>query len=337
VSPSRSEGSGLPLAAASAAGPAAAHVPDDTGDGADQTSSAAGPEDVPPAAERESGWGQDADPADVDPDDDAGPRRNPPRDWSAPPPWLASAEAGRPVATDPPDFLSGRSEPGRGLAGSAADQLAGGPPPRRVTPTYLAPTGDHGRAGLTDEPEFEEVDAPRAATPPRPDVPPRRPRAYDQHLGGPTTGPDWERPRRYEAYPTIKTRMGLPAIPRLAGMAAAIAIAAVALFFLPALLGIGSDDQPGASPTPTARPSRSIASTPTPAPTPTVYIIKKGDFLNKVAAAHGISLEELMAANPDIKDPNKIVEGQQIIIPAPSAAPPEEFGGSAEPSAGASP
>jgi hypothetical protein len=244
------------------------------------------------------------------------------------------------VASEPPDFLAGRSEPGRGLAGSAADQLAGGPPPPRRVPSasaHQAPPWEHADPAAADEPEVEETDAPRGAVPPRPATAPRRPRAYDQHLGGPTTGPDWERPRRYEAYPTIKTRMGLPAIPRLAGMAAAIAIAAVALFFLPALLGVGSDDESGASPTLTARPSRSIAPTPTPAPTPTIYIIKKGDFLNKVAAAHGITLEELMAANPDITDPNKIVEGQRITIPAPSQAPPEEFGGSAAPSSEASP
>jgi hypothetical protein len=308
------------------------------------------PDDRVDSAEREpgidhglAGTGRDADrhyddeAANAD-HDDAGPRRNPPRDWSAPPPWLASAEAGRPVPSDPPDFLSGRSEPGRGLAGSAADQLAGGaPPPRREPPAYQAPIRDYSPPDAADEPEFEEADAPRSAAPPRPAAPSRRPRAYEQHLGGPTTGPDWERPRRYEAYPTIKTRMGLPAIPRLAGMAAAIAIAAVALFFLPALLGVGSDEEAGASPTPTTRPSSSIAPTPTPAPTPIIYIIKKGDFLNKVAAAHGITLEELMAANPDIKDPNKIVEGQQIIIPAASQAPPEEFGGSAAPSSEASP
>jgi len=337
--PSSGVASDLPLAAASAA------VPDDNAaDAADGDSieSDAGRGRVPASAGPEADRGDDDDLADADraDHDDVGTRRNPPRDWSAPPPWLASAEAGQPVAADPPDFLSGRSEPGRGLAGSAADQLAGGPPPpRRVPPAsvYQAPPWDHAATGAADEPEFEEADAPRGAVPPRPAASPRRPRAYDQHLGGPTTGPDWERPRRYEAYPTIKTRMGVPAIPRLAGMAAAIAIAAVALFFLPALLGLGSNDEAGASPTPAARPSRSIAPTPIPAPTPIVYIIKKGDFLNKVAAAHGISLEELMAANPDIKDPNKIVEGQRITIPAPSAAPPEEFGGSAAPSSEASP
>src|SRR4051794_1621700 len=59
------------------------------------------------------------------PDDLA--QRNPPRDWSAPPPWLASAEARRGDDAQPPSFLGRRaSEPGQGLAGSAADQMAGG-------------------------------------------------------------------------------------------------------------------------------------------------------------------------------------------------------------------
>ena len=337
-SPASAAGSGLPPVAAGAAIPddiPADAVRHDNGAGLDPAESHEHV-DLGPEADRH----YDDDPADHD-QDDASPRRNPPRDWSAPPPWLASAEAGQPVPAESPDFLSGRSEPGRGLAGSAADQLAGGPPPpRRVPPAsaYQDPPWSRADPAPADEPDFEEADAPRGAAPPRPAAPSRRPRAYDQHLGGPSTGPDWERPRRYEAYPTIKTRMGLPAIPRLAGMAAAIAIAAVALFFLPALLGVGSDDEePGASPTPTARPSSSIAPTPTPAPTPIVYVIKKGDFLNKVAAAHGITLEELMAANPDIKDPNKIVEGQRITIPTPSQAPPDEFGGSAQPSSGASP
>jgi LysM domain len=258
--------------------------------------------------------------------DDGGPRRNPPRDWSAPPPWLASSEAGRSMPADPPDFLAGRSDPARGLAGSAADLLAGGSPPRAVPPQARpAPPPDpppHAPA----EPDVEERDLPRPA------VPSRRPRAYDQHLGGPSTGPDWERPRRYEAYPTIKTRMSLPSIPRLAGMAAAIALAAVALFFLPALLGLGANDEPTASRSPSPAPSRSIAPTEPPAATPIVYIIKKGDTLSKIAVAHGISLEELRAANPTIKDPNLIKEGQQITIPAPAPSIPDEFGGSAAPS-----
>jgi nucleoid-associated protein YgaU len=260
-------------------------------------------------------------------DDDPGPRRNPPRDWSAPPPWLASAEGGRAVPADPPDFLAGRSEPGRGLAGSAADQLAGGVPPRRPAPSFQAPPSAPLHREEPDGPGFEEQEPPRAP------AAPRRPRAYDQHLGGPTSGPDWERPRRYEAYPTIKTRMGLPSIPRLAGMAAAVALAAVALFFLPALLGFGSADEPRATPSPSPSPSRSIAPTPTPAPTPVVYIIKSGDTLSKIAVANGLTIEQLLEANPEIKDPNKIVVGNSIIIPPPPPEVPDEFGGSAAPSA----
>jgi LysM repeat protein len=115
-------------------------------------------------------------------------------------------------------------------------------------------------------------------------------------------------------------------------MAGAIALAAVALFFLPALLGVGGDDSPTASRSPSPSPSRSIAPTATPVPTPTVYIIKPGDTLRRIAIANGISFEELLAANPGIKDPNKILVGQQIVIPAPSPAIPNDFGGSAEPS-----
>ena len=97
------------------------------------------------------------------------------------------------------------------------------------------------------------------------------------------------------------------------------------------------DDEPGASPSPSLRPSQSLAPAASVAPTPVAYVIKQGDTLSKVAVAHGISLEELLAANPDIKDANKIKEGQQITIPAPSPAVPDEFGGSAEPSAEVSP
>ena len=36
-----------------------------------------------------------------------------------------------------------------------------------------------------------------------------------------------------------------------------------------------------------------------------------------MAKRFGITLDELLAANPDIKDPDKISIGQQIIIPLP--------------------
>ena len=129
--------------------------------------------------------------------------------------------------------------------------------------------------------------------------------------------------------------MGLPSIPRLAGMAGAVALAALALFFLPALLGVGGGDEPAASRTPSPSPSRSIAPTATPAPTPVVYVIKRGDTLSKIAVANGLTTQQLLDANPAIKDPNKIIVGQSIIIPPPPSAVPDEFGGSPESVGGA--
>jgi LysM repeat protein len=122
---------------------------------------------------------------------------------------------------------------------------------------------------------------------------------------------------------------------RLGLMAGAIAIAAIALFFLPALLGLGGGGgSAGASANPSVVvASQSVAPTAVPAPTAAVYTIKKNETLSKIATAHGITLDELLAANPQIKNPNKITEGQQITIPAPSDAPPDQVGGSPEASA----
>ena len=105
------------------------------------------------------------------------------------------------------------------------------------------------------------------------------------------------------------------------------------LFFLPALIGIGGGDA-----TPTATPSASAAAstappepTPTPAPTSQTYTIAQGDTLSKIAKEFGLTLEQLLEANKDtIEDPDLISVGDVIIIPVP---PPDEVGGSAEPSA----
>ena len=48
---------------------------------------------------------------------------------------------------------------------------------------------------------------------------------------------------------------------------------------------------------------------------PTEQTIQQGDTLTSIAAANNISVEELMAANPMITDPNAIVAGDTIAIP----------------------
>lgn len=51
------------------------------------------------------------------------------------------------------------------------------------------------------------------------------------------------------------------------------------------------------------------------------YQIKSGDTLSRVAAAQQLSLADLLAANRQITDPNKVQVGQLINIPAPAASP----------------
>jgi hypothetical protein len=138
-------------------------------------------------------------------------------------------------------------------------------------------------------------------------------------------GPSWERMQRIDTYPTIKSGSSMRGVPRLALFAGALAIAALILFMLPAIIGIGGGGgSPSASPSgsgPAA--TRSAAPSVVAAPTPVVYVIKKGDTLSKVANKFDVELEELLAANPEIKDPNKISLGQEIVIPTPAAATPE--------------
>jgi LysM repeat protein/ribosomal protein L12E/L44/L45/RPP1/RPP2 len=52
------------------------------------------------------------------------------------------------------------------------------------------------------------------------------------------------------------------------------------------------------------------------APTNTEYTIKPGDTLSQIAADNDVSIKDIMDANPNITDPNKISSGQEIVIPS---------------------
>ncbi len=134
-------------------------------------------------------------------------------------------------------------------------------------------------------------------------------------------GPAWEAPRRYEAYPSLRTRIGLPSlggIPKVGVWLIVLLLVAALLFlFGPSLLGLVADDGGAASPSPSA----TVAITPTPvpteppAPTPQVYIVAKGDTMSKIAKKFGLTVEEILAANPQIKNADKIGIGDEITIP----------------------
>ena len=289
------------------------------------------------------------------------PRRNPPRDWAAPPPWAAgaggvgaagaggaaaagaagSSGAAGPAAP-PPQFLADREA--RGLAGSSADRVAGGEsfvPPASAEGEATPAPAPHTDTWQPSQPADAELaglvggGAAAAASPSRPaepvssrhdDTSRYRTEATRAPSSGGHDAPSWEEPRRYEAYPEIKSRTALPGLPRLGVMAAALAIAALALFFLPSILDIfsggpGGTGSGGESPGPST-PVESVAPSPTepPVPTPQVYVVKSGDTMSKIANRFNVSVDELIAANEDtIKDPDKISIGDQIIIPVPES------------------
>ncbi|MBI3746088.1 MAG: LysM peptidoglycan-binding domain-containing protein, partial [Chloroflexi bacterium] len=99
--------------------------------------------------------------------------------------------------------------------------------------------------------------------------------------------------------------------------------AAVALFFLPALLGIGNppaSSAPSGSPGASARASASApAASPTalPAATQQVYVVQAGDTMSKIANRFGVPLQALIDANKaTIPNPDRLNIGDQVVIPA---------------------
>jgi hypothetical protein len=301
------------------------------------------------AAEREPETNEDRArrPRHVLPPEEPPIRRNPPRDWAAPPPWAhggagsASAGARHAPAGDrgsAPGFLAGRDDESRGLAGSAADRLVAGPSATRDEDER---PGRHDHAMPADDELAGLVSGRRTVELPSHDYPPPPRSAHRPSVSSTRSsrqrerererdaiiGPAWEQSRRYEAYPTIRSRTGLPNPPRLAVMAGALVVAAVALFFLPALLRIGGDSGDETAP-PSASSGEGVASpsvepaTPA-APTAQVYVVEAGDTMSKIASRFGLTLEELCDANKEtIPDCDKIAIGDGVTIPAKA---PEEF------------
>ncbi|MGO9180411.1 MAG: LysM peptidoglycan-binding domain-containing protein [Candidatus Limnocylindrales bacterium] len=135
-------------------------------------------------------------------------------------------------------------------------------------------------------------------------------------------GPDWERPRRREAYPSLHMPLGLPHVPRVWLGVVAVLVAALVLFLAPTLLPGLFGAQPLATPAsaPSVAPSVSIAPTPPPLPTPFVYTVVEGDTLSGIATRYGLTVPELMKANPQIKNENKLGIGDRLTIPVSGAS-----------------
>ncbi len=282
------------------------------------------------------------------------PARRPEGDWAAPPPWAGAAGLAAGAAASPatagqlPD-----EDAGAAIDAASHEDLAPGPAgpaaatqlPPAAAPAFLTgrrggrsaqpPSGSDDEpwdAGETiDEPYGEPYAEPSYRRPVREGR--RVPVGYapvapgSERVAGGSRGqrtdpaaPSWEQPRRSEAYPTLKSRGG-GGLPRPALYALIVLLVGVGLFAAPALLrGLGGGGG-GASPTPAASASVVPTSEPSPTPVPTpeqvVHTVAAGDTLSKIAAQYGVTVEQVLEANPTITNPNKIAIGDQIVIPQP--------------------
>jgi LysM repeat protein len=70
---------------------------------------------------------------------------------------------------------------------------------------------------------------------------------------------------------------------------------------------VSSTDSPSQPPPPSAS-------------SPTIYVVKRGDILNRIALQYNLTVAELLAANPDIRNANLLYTDQRINIPGQTAA-----------------
>ena len=47
--------------------------------------------------------------------------------------------------------------------------------------------------------------------------------------------------------------------------------------------------------------------------------VRRGDSMSAIAQRHGVSLQDLIAANPQVRDPNQIRVGQELRLPGNAA------------------
>jgi hypothetical protein len=249
--------------------------------------------------------------------------RNPPRNWAAPPPWLSSRD--RDTEDDEPEVQAQPPIRGGGLSGSFADRLAGGS-------ASGGPAGQGG--GPQDRPppppprwaDGPEAGEDRAAGRDDREAPPSYARRSPRDARHPATpalpGPSWERPKRLEAYPTLKTRIGLGSV----HLPPILSVGAVVLRRGSLLLTILGWRRRGPPAVGAASAGRRLAGRAhaDARPDELIYRVQEGYTMSKIADRFGVPLAALVEANREnIPNADLLQIGQEIIIPlaAPTTLP----------------
>jgi LysM domain len=134
--------------------------------------------------------------------------------------------------------------------------------------------------------------------------------------------PGWENPPRLESFPRLRSREEHRANQPLLLAAIGVAIVMAALILFPIIMTAKGGT--AAAPSFSQGPTNAVQATPGGSPSASVapnnnsfypYKIKSGDQLWAIAKYFNIQLDDLLAANPWVKDPSSIAAGQVLSIP----------------------
>ena len=270
--------------------------------------------------------------------------RDPEPAWAAPPPWL-DGERGREMPADAPDipdasvegFVSPPARSSEDELGTSPDDIEllpsmplegepGAPPmPRRREPAPEPPRQPQQHAAEPEEksplPAFLEGRAEQIRKGSQ--APGRLPA---ETLRREDVVPVWGRQPLYGYQTRSRVHLGgsggwLNRIITLLAIGVILSLAVVAVILAPSLLGGGGGPRPtlppvGGSPSPPAgQPMPSPGRTPTPVPSQRLYTVQSGDTLFSIARSFGLTVEQLLAANPQVTNPDLVQIGQVLIIP----------------------
>jgi LysM repeat protein len=150
-------------------------------------------------------------------------------------------------------------------------------------------------------------------------------------LSGDDLEPEPKRPRKVthrsaadRVLPWVLAVMVVLLLAASGGLVSAWIVATLRAVPAPAAADTTPSPSPVASVGPTAAPTQTPSDqprrTPTPSPVvtqepaPFIHVVQRGEYLSYIADLYGVTVEDIVALN-DIKNPNRIHPGRELLIP----------------------